>query len=89
VRVTVWVKPGSRRPGLGGERDGALVVAVAPRAVDGQATAAALAAVAAAFGVHPRAVTLVTGPASRRKVIEIDGGDPAILRDLLARPAPT
>jgi uncharacterized protein YggU (UPF0235/DUF167 family) len=37
---------------VGGERHGALVVQVSARAVDGQATEAALAAVAAAFGVR-------------------------------------
>ena len=51
MRITVWVRPGSARPGVGGERGGALVVRVGARAVDGQATEAALAAVAAAFGL--------------------------------------
>jgi hypothetical protein len=41
--------------------------------MDGKATAAALAAVAAAFGVRPGAVTLVTGAASRVKVINVAG----------------
>jgi len=48
-------------------------VAVAARAVDGKATEAALRAVAAAFGVRRRDVTLVTGATSRDKVVEIDG----------------
>jgi Uncharacterised ACR, YggU family COG1872 len=53
VRVTIRVKPGSARAGVGGEPDGALVVRVRERAVDGKATAAALAAVAAALGSGP------------------------------------
>ena len=40
---------------------------------------------AAAFGVRRRAVTLVTGAASRTKVIEVAGGDQAVLDELLAR----
>jgi uncharacterized protein len=84
MRITVRVRPGSTRPGVGGEHDGALVVRVSARAVDGQATAAALAAVAAAFGVRPDAVTLVAGPASRTKIVEIAGADPAVLERLLA-----
>ena len=52
VRITVRVRPGSSRPGVGGEHDGALVVRVSARAVDGQATAAALDALAAAFEVR-------------------------------------
>jgi uncharacterized protein YggU (UPF0235/DUF167 family) len=84
VRITVWVRPGSARPGVGGERGGALVVRVSARAVDGQATAAALAAVASAFGVRRRDVTLVAGTTSRTKVLDVDGADPAALSRLLA-----
>jgi uncharacterized protein YggU (UPF0235/DUF167 family) len=58
---------------------------VSARAVGGQATEAALAAVADAFGVRRRAVTLVAGATSRTKIVEVDGADPAILRRLLER----
>jgi uncharacterized protein YggU (UPF0235/DUF167 family) len=51
--------------------------------VDGRATEAALDAVAAAFGVRRDAVTLVTGRTSRTKVVEVTGGDPRVLADLL------
>ena len=83
VRITVRVRPGSARPGVGGKYDGALVVRVSERAVDGRATAAALAAVAAAFGVHRHAVTLVAGASSRTKVVDVAGADPAALDRLL------
>ena len=85
VRIAVWVRPGSAHPGVGGEHDGALVVRVSERAVDGRATAAALAAVAAAFGVRRHAVTLVAGATSRRKLVDVPGADPAVLDRLLAR----
>ena len=84
MRITVWVRPGSARPGVGGAHGGALVVRVSPRAEQGKATAAALAAIAEAFGVPRRAVTLVSGAASRVKVIDVAGGDPAVLGRLLA-----
>ena len=84
VRITVRVRPGSARPGVGGGHDGALVVRVSARAVDGQATTAALAAVAAAFGVPRRSVTLVSGAASRTKVIDVPGADPELLGRLLS-----
>lgn len=85
MRLTVWVRPGSAHPGVGGEHDGALVVRVTARAVDGRATAAALAAIADAFGVRRHAVTLVAGAASRKKIVEVTGADPAVLDQLRAR----
>jgi uncharacterized protein YggU (UPF0235/DUF167 family) len=86
VRITIRVLPGSVRPGVGGERDGALVVRVSQRAVAGQATEAALAAVATALGLRRSAVTLVTGASSRTKIVDVEGGDPAVLARLLATP---
>jgi uncharacterized protein YggU (UPF0235/DUF167 family) len=83
MRVTIRVRPGSARARVGGEHNGALVVAVSPRAAGGKATQAALAAVAEAFGVPRRAVTLVTGPTSRTKVVEVDGATPETLTRLL------
>lgn len=85
VRVTIRVRPGAGTTKVGGEYDGALVVRVSARPVDGQATEAALAAVAAAFGLRRRQVTLVTGAASRMKVVEVAGGQQAVLDELLAR----
>jgi uncharacterized protein len=86
MRVTIRVRPGSARPGVGGEHDGALVVRVSARAVDGKATEAALAAVADAFGVRRGAIRLVSGALSRTKIVEIEAGDPRILTSLLAAP---
>ena len=84
MRITVRVRPGSARPGVGGEHDGALVVRVSAPAVDGRATDAALGAIAAAFGVRRRAVTLITGAASRTKIVDVAGADPADLHRLLS-----
>jgi uncharacterized protein YggU (UPF0235/DUF167 family) len=86
MRITIRVRPGSARPGAGGEHDGALVVRVSARAVDGKATEAALAMVAASFGVRRSAVRLVSGASSRTKVVDIDADDPRILAALLAAP---
>ena len=64
------------------------MVTVTARAVDGKATEAALRAVADAFAVRRRDVTLVTGAASRDKVVDIDGepGALAVRRDTLLGP---
>jgi len=85
MRVIIRVRPGASYEDVGGEYDGALVVRVREHAVDGRATAAALRALATAFGVRAQAVRLVTGATSRTKVVEVDGGDPADLDRLLAR----
>jgi uncharacterized protein len=89
VRITIRVRPGSARPGVGGQHAGALIVRVSASAVDGEATEAALAAVAAAFGVRRDAVTLVAGAASRTKIVDVDAADPRVLADLLAGTAGT
>jgi uncharacterized protein YggU (UPF0235/DUF167 family) len=83
VRFTIWVRPGSAHPGVGGEHAGSLVVRVSARAVDGKATEAALAAVAGAFGVRRGAVTLVSGASSRAKIVDVASGDPRVLAELL------
>ena len=85
ARLRVRVRPGASRTRVGG-RYGAgagstLVVAVTARAVEGAANAAVLGAVAAALGVRPRQVTLVSGRTNRDKVLEI--AEPP--RDLAAR----
>ncbi|MFF1823401.1 DUF167 domain-containing protein [Kribbella sp. NPDC058245] len=82
MRVLLRVKPGASRTAVGGRYDGpsgpALVVAVAARAVEGQATKAVLEAVATAFDVRRSAVTLVRGATSRDKLVELDGDDVAL-----------
>ena len=51
----------------------------------GEATAATLSALAAAFGVSRSEVTLIAGARSRAKIIEVAGADPAVLNRLLAQ----
>jgi uncharacterized protein YggU (UPF0235/DUF167 family) len=83
MRIPIRVRPGASRTRVGGAYGDRLVVAVGARAVDGAATDAALAAVAEAFGVRRRAVTLLTGVTSRDKVVDVDVPDEAAARDLL------
>lgn len=84
MRIGIRVRPGASRTAVGGAHDGNLVVRVQARAVDGKATDAALGAVADAFGVRRRDVRLISGATSRTKVVEVEGGDPAVLERLLA-----
>jgi uncharacterized protein len=82
MRILLRVKPGASRTAVGGRYDGAagpaLVVAVAARAVEGQATKAVLEAIAAAFGVRRSAVTLARGATSRDKLVDVEGDDTEI-----------
>ena len=82
VTIAIRVKPGASRTMVGGSHPGpygpALVVAVGARPVDGQATAAALEALAAAIGVRARELRLKAGAASRDKLVEVAGGDEAV-----------
>lgn len=82
--VTVRARPGASRTAVGGRYgDGeVLVVAVDAPAVDGRATDAVVAAVAAAFGLRRREVALVAGATSRTKTLRVSG-DAAALRERL------
>jgi hypothetical protein len=87
VRIAIRVKPGASRTKVGGTYppqadgdgadgsghvpEGALVVAVQERAVDGKATAAALKALADALGVPGRKIRLISGSTSRDKLVEV------------------
>jgi uncharacterized protein YggU (UPF0235/DUF167 family) len=84
VRIPLCVQPGSARPGVGGEHNGSLVVRVSAPAVGGQATQAALTAVAAALRVRRRAVTVIAGGSSRTKIVQVEGADQSALNRLLA-----
>ncbi|HZA17436.1 MAG TPA: DUF167 family protein [Pseudonocardiaceae bacterium] len=85
VRVVVRVRPGSSRTVVGGSHDGALVVRVGTQAVEGQATAAALQALAKTLGVPRRTVVLVSGATSRTKVVDVPDSSRDTVAALLAR----
>ena len=76
MQFVVRVRPGASRTRGGGRFGGdALVVAVSAPALDGRANEAVCRALAAAFGVRPRAVAIVGGATSRTKRVAIDDPD--------------
>lgn len=83
MRITIRVKPGSSRTAVGGQYDGALIVAVQSRAVEGKATEAALTALSSAIGCRRREVRLVSGERSRSKIVEVPDDAAPRLRQLL------
>ena len=72
MRLTIHVKPASRMTRVGGSSGGCLAVRVRAPAVDGKANAAVVEAVAEAFGLRPRQVTVIYGRAGRRKLLELE-----------------
>lgn len=73
VRLTVQVQPRARSNGIVGRHGNALKVRLTAPPVDGAANEALVILLAGTFGIHRRAVTIVSGAGSRRKVVELEG----------------
>ena len=78
--VEIKVRAGSSRAGFGGEHDGAVVVRVAAKPVEGQANKAVRKLIAARAGVPASKVEIIRGHKSTRKVIAVEGLSAAQLR---------
>ena len=81
VRLSVRVQPRASRNEIIGFREGSLRVRLQAPPVDGAANEALVLVLADALGVPRRHVRLVSGLASRQKVVEID----AVARPALDR----
>jgi uncharacterized protein YggU (UPF0235/DUF167 family) len=75
----VLVRPRSSNTAVGGSHDGVLVVRVREPATDGRANRAVIVALATALGVPRATVRIAGGAASRRKVVDVDGDEPALV----------
>jgi len=73
VRLRVRVKPRASKSRLVGTREGELEVAVAAPPVDGEANAELVAFLAKQLGVAKSHVAVVSGPASRHKIVSVSG----------------
>ena len=82
--MDILVQPRASRVAVGGVHDGRLRVAVTAPPVDGEANAAVLEALAAAFGIGKRAVAIVRGETGRRKTVRLDGVNAARVRQVAA-----
>ena len=71
MRLQIRVTPRARRPAIETAGDGTILVKVREPAEDGRANAALIAALAGHFRVPKRAVTIVHGHGSRRKLVEV------------------
>jgi uncharacterized protein (TIGR00251 family) len=81
--IAVSAQPGARRPGVLGERNGALRLAVSAPPDKGKANAALADLLAETIGCKASAVRLLSGQASRQKRFLIEGMGPEEIRDRL------
>jgi uncharacterized protein (TIGR00251 family) len=80
----VRVAPRASKTAAAGEHGGALRVRVAAPPVEGAANEELAAFLAKAFGVPARAVEIVSGRASKTKVVRVRGAKPSDLARLAA-----
>ena len=83
VRLTLHVRPGAAQSAITGPHGDAIGVRVAAAPVDGNANRELIGYLAGCLGVRPRAIALVAGLSSRRKVIEVAGIDVTTATQLL------
>jgi uncharacterized protein (TIGR00251 family) len=84
TRLRLRVVPGASRPGVVGRHGQAWKVRVAAAPERGAANDALVHLIAATLGVPKRDVRLVSGHASRDKILEVAGVRPAETEALLA-----
>ena len=82
VRFAVRVQPRAARSEVSGLHGGALKVRLQAPPVDGAANEALVALLAEELKVGRRQVRIVAGASSRAKVVEVDGVEPARVREL-------
>lgn len=86
MRLAVRVTPRAARDAIGElSADGVLAVRVTAPPADGAANAAVAKLLAAALGLPPRDVVLVSGASSRQKTFDVPLEPAEVLRRLAAR----
>ena len=73
VRLEVYIQPRASKTELAGMHDGVIKIRIAAPAVENAANRALIDFIALHLGIAKRCVRVVSGGASRRKVLEIDG----------------
>lgn len=73
VRFEVWAKPRAKKSRIIGERGDAVEIALAAPPVDGAANEELARVLSAVLDVPKRAIRLVRGDTSQRKVVEVVG----------------
>ena len=85
ARLIVWVQPRASRTEVAGMHGDAVKIRLAAPPVDGAANEELIRFLADMLGVPRSAVSVVSGQASRRKTIQVDGIDRPTLEKRLLR----
>ena len=73
VRLDVYIQPRASKSEVAGMHDGVIKIRIAAPAIENAANLALVEFVANQLGIAKRSVRIVSGQASRRKMLEIDG----------------
>jgi uncharacterized protein (TIGR00251 family) len=73
VRLEVYIQPRASRTELAGLHDGVIKIRIAAPPVENAANRALIDFIAQHLGIAKRSVRVISGGASRRKVLEVDG----------------
>jgi uncharacterized protein (TIGR00251 family) len=87
VRVEVYIQPRASKTEIAGLHDGVIKIRIAAPAVENAANLALIEFVAKQLGIAGRRVRIVSGAASRRKLLEIDGVTLDVIATTLGRGA--
>ncbi len=86
VRLEVYIQPRASKTALAGMHDGLIKIRIAAPAVENAANRALIDFLAQRLGIAKRCVRIVSGSASRRKVLEIDGVTAGVIAAALVLP---
>lgn len=73
ARIEVYIQPRASKTELAGTLDGVIKIRIAAPPVENAANLALIDFVAKRLGIAKRCVRIVSGAASRKKILEIDG----------------
>jgi uncharacterized protein len=73
IRLEVYIQPRASKSEVAGMHGGVIKIRIAAPAVENAANLALMEFVAETLGIAKRSVRIVSGTASRRKVLEIEG----------------
>ena len=85
VRLQVYIQPRASKTELAGLHDGIIKIRIAAPSIENAANRALIDFVAQRLGIAKRFVRVVSGSASRRKILEIEGVTASVIAAALRK----